>query len=251
MRQTQWRSNSYCLPAWRIKSHSMKDIAAQAYQSGALLQVEPAVKRAPLEERKKRKRDDAEGSTQAAAPEGGAQAAAFEGGAQAAAPVAATPPAQRPQRVRTRLPGAAAAKQQLLRTVAVGGLDASSMAAAVAIARAAGKVSLPGVMQLRDPQQLAPWAACHSTLGCHQLCLLYDHLVAMEALTASCINSIIPEIKVCLLIVHLPAEEAPPAPHPRCCCAGGVCGREPSRGGRCEGSPAPGWLHWQHRFCGV
>ena len=135
--------------------HSMKGIAAQVQQSGALLQVEPAVKRAPLEERKKRKRDDAEGSTPAAAPEGGAQIAAPEGGAQAAAPAAATPPAQRPKRVRTRLPGAAAAKQQLLRTVAVGGLDASSTAAAIAMARAAGKVSPPGVVRLHVPQLVA------------------------------------------------------------------------------------------------
>ncbi len=117
------------------------------------MQVEPAVKRAPLEERKKRKRDDAEGSTQAAAPEGGAQVPAPEAHAQAAAPAAATPPAQRPQRVRTRLPGAAAAKQQLLRTVALGGLDASSMAAAIAMARAAGKVS---VMQLVSCNCVSP-----------------------------------------------------------------------------------------------
>ena len=142
MKQSQWGRYSYCLLAWRTRLHSMKAVTAQTQQSEALLQVEPAVKRAPLEERKKRKRDDAEGSTQAAAPEGSAQTAAPEREARAAAPAAATPPAQRPQRVRTRVPGAAAAKQQLLRTVAVGGLDASSMAAAIAMARAAGKVSL-------------------------------------------------------------------------------------------------------------
>lgn len=110
-------------------------------------QVEGAVKRAPLEERKKRKQDAAAAPAE---PAEGQQ----EGQQEAAAPAAKKARPARPARPADAAApaGAAAAKHKWLRTVAVGGLTAQAMGAALALARAAGQVE--EVVQ-PVPEQLA------------------------------------------------------------------------------------------------
>ena len=109
-------------------------------------QIEGAVKRAPLEERKKRKQDAA------AAPAAEQQEGGADGGAAAPAPAEA-PPAKK-QRPAPKPRNAAAVeaahlKHKWLRAVAVGGLTADTVEAAVGMARAAGQVRTPGRAELR------------------------------------------------------------------------------------------------------
>lgn len=105
--------------------------------SFALLQVEGAVKRAPLEERKKRKQEVA------AAPAQPAPAAAAAAGAE---PEAQPPAAKKPRPTRPAAAAprdvAAEGKHKWMRAVAVGGLTAEAVDAAVQMARAAGQVGL-------------------------------------------------------------------------------------------------------------
>ncbi|KAL4452269.1 hypothetical protein ABPG75_007931 [Micractinium tetrahymenae] len=104
--------------------------------AGRKLKVEGAVKRAPLEERKKRKQDAA------AAPAQQPPAAAAAAGAEAEAqpPPAKKPRPARPAAAVARDAAAAEGKHKWLRAVAVGGLTAEAVEAAVQMARAAGEV---------------------------------------------------------------------------------------------------------------
>lgn len=104
-------------------------------------QVEGAVKRAPLEERKKRKQEAAAGEQQQPADQ--AKAAAAE---QPAAAAAGEPAAKKPRAAKAPRPRDAAAvaateaKHKWLRAVAVGGLTPDTLPAALQMARAAGEV---------------------------------------------------------------------------------------------------------------
>lgn len=111
-------------------------IQACSFAIPAKSQVEGAVKRAPLEERKKRKQEGAAGPAQL-----GPAAAAAAGAEPEAQPPAAKKP--RPARSAPAAPRNAAAaegKHKWVRAVAVGGLTPEAVDGAVQMARAAGEV---------------------------------------------------------------------------------------------------------------
>ena len=124
-----------------------------------VLQVEPAVKRAPLNDRKKRKFGDIDSAVQseAAAAEttGAAPKATLHEAHPAPAASAAAPSKPSTVRVSSKVSAraskkarklndgpkpAANPKQRLVRTVAVGNLDSKTKQEAVTLAQAAGKV---------------------------------------------------------------------------------------------------------------
>ncbi|KAL0026427.1 hypothetical protein WJX79_009181 [Trebouxia sp. C0005] len=119
---------------------------------GRKIKVEPAVKRAPLVERKKRKLGDRDGSAQ---PGTVAKPATDETAAESQQPSAAkvqrTEAASKPPKLSARASkkarkqkegskSAANPKQQLVRTVALGNLKPDTKAQAIALAQAAGTV---------------------------------------------------------------------------------------------------------------
>ncbi|DBA82043.1 TPA: hypothetical protein ACH3X1_007738 [Trebouxia sp. C0004] len=119
---------------------------------GRKIKVEPAVKRAPLVERKKRKLGDLDGSAQ---PSTVAKLATDETAAETQKPAAAkaqrTEAASKPPKLSVRASkkarkqkegskSAANPKHQLVRTVALGNLQPDTKAQAIALAQAAGKV---------------------------------------------------------------------------------------------------------------
>lgn len=126
-----------------------------------LLQVEPAVKRAPLNDRKKRKLGDVDSSVQpgaeaANANDSGSQPVPAVASLASIAPtavqlkpaVAKTPPkataraSKKARKQREGIKSAANPKQRLVRTVALGNLQPGSKEEALAMAQAAGKVCM-------------------------------------------------------------------------------------------------------------
>ncbi|KAL0051511.1 hypothetical protein WJX82_008930 [Trebouxia sp. C0006] len=121
---------------------------------GRKIKVEPAVKRAPLVERKKRKLGDLDGSAQPSTvtkPATDETAAVAKTQQPAAAKVQQTETAPKPPKLSARASKkarkqkegskpAANPKQQLVRTVALGNLQPDAKAQAIALAQAAGKV---------------------------------------------------------------------------------------------------------------
>ena len=125
-----------------------------------LLQVEPAVKRAPLNDRKKRKLGDVDSSAQPGAEAANANdsgsmpvraAASLASSAPTAVqpkPAAAKTPkisARASKKARKQQEGikpAANPKQRLVRTVALGNLQSETKEEALAMAQAAGKVCM-------------------------------------------------------------------------------------------------------------
>jgi nucleolar protein 4 len=111
--------------------------------AGRKLRVESAVKRAPLEERKKRK---LEGSAAQEQQQQQQQQSGAEQQAQAAAEPAQRPAAKKPRPAKpaSKPSGAAATaaqgKHKWLRAVAVGGLTPEAVDSAVQMAKAAGEV---------------------------------------------------------------------------------------------------------------
>ena len=129
------------------------------------LQVELAIKRAPLEERKKKRKGEAEEAAPGAAAAADADANAEDGNAAHAAPKqlaakqaqprpapapAAAPAASRPRAAADA--AATAEKHKLLRAVAVGNLTPPAIGQAVALARKAGAVE--EVMNPAPPEVL-------------------------------------------------------------------------------------------------
>ena len=103
-----------------------------------------ALKRAPLEERKKKRKQEA--------PEGDVDQAALPPAADQPPPKPQQeeqqPPAKKPKPAKSALggagqQGAAEAKHKLVRAVAVGRLTPDTVASAVALAKAAGEVGVP------------------------------------------------------------------------------------------------------------
>lgn len=130
-------------------------------RTGSLLQVEPAVKRAPLNDRKKRKLGDVDnsGAVAAKAKDSGSEAVSEASSAPTALhskPAAAAGPpkvsARASKKARQQKGGTKPAsnpKQRLVRTVALGNLQSGTKEEALAMAQAAGKVH----MQLTHPDR--------------------------------------------------------------------------------------------------
>lgn len=110
---------------------------------GRKIQVESALKRAPLEERKtKRKGAAAEGDGEGEKKEPAAKKPRAAEGDEVAAEAAVQAASPKTAPARKRDPAESKAKHALVRTVAVGGLSPATMDAAIASARAHGTVEL-------------------------------------------------------------------------------------------------------------
>ena len=131
-------------------------------QGAELLQVEPAVKRAPLNDRKKRKLGETDSSVHLEDPATTSTDAGPKAASQATAPASVLPVRFKAQAPAVSVPSKATAgvtkkarkqklaskvvvvnpKQRLVRTIALGNVDPQNKEEVLALAQAAGKVSM-------------------------------------------------------------------------------------------------------------